>query len=770
MLFAAMLAGAQTFPVQNLQVNGTSNLIGSVSAQAVAASSVAVTGSVTVGSPSYTGIGATTFVGTGLNNGTYAGSFTGTGTMNLVVKINSTGTPDTLAISSDGGATFQTTIPVYNPVTDSYDNLPINIISGPVTLFNGVTITFATTTGHTIGDKWLMTAMSSSATFNTFSPTFNIAGSPFAGSFGTQNTQLGANTFGAGNSYGVQNTGSGAFSMFSNSGGYANNGYGALTLRKNTFGFFNNAMGVQALELNTTGFDNTALGQFSMQYTITGDSNTAVGSDTLGYNISGQSNSGGGVQALYTNVTGDENSAWGLWSQRGGTSSLRPAGELATVTLTSGSNAFTLPVANPNILIGEGIFGTGVPTNTTVSAISGTAVTMSANASASGAQALTFAVVVIGTTTNGSTTVTLASSNSLIAVGQSITGVGITTQTSAPTLFTRVAAISGTSLTLSQPATAAGAVSLTFGYTDAQISPSFNTSIGTRSLYNNYSGQFNFAGGLEALYNTKASNNVGAGAEAGFQNVTGTNDVFVGYSSGGSASQPYNASGVTLVGANTWGGGNSVVVGIDGSAGANGITIGQSSSVATDSASFGVGNAITGANTFAFGSGLTSASNNSTLIGGSGNVNTFFYGGLQPQIDNTYAIGATGARWTTVYATTGIINTSDAREKQQIKPIDARVLKAWGNVHFVQFKWNADVSRDGLGAKTQFGVIAQNIVSAFKAEGLDALAYGLVVLDKGAANDGRYGVRYDQVMSIEAAFERAEIEKLKHQRISTRRR
>lgn len=62
----------------------------------------------------------------------------------------------------------------------------------------------------------------------------------------------------------------------------------------------------------------------------------------------------------------------------------------ATGTTTSGSTAVTLSAANANILKYMGITGTGIDAGTSVAAISGTSLTLSDNASASGTVTLTF--------------------------------------------------------------------------------------------------------------------------------------------------------------------------------------------------------------------------------------------------------------------------------------------------------------------------------------------------------------------------------------------
>lgn len=62
----------------------------------------------------------------------------------------------------------------------------------------------------------------------------------------------------------------------------------------------------------------------------------------------------------------------------------------ATGTTSSGSDAVTLSAANAEILKFMGVSGTGIAAGTTVAAISGTSLTLSANATASGTVTLTF--------------------------------------------------------------------------------------------------------------------------------------------------------------------------------------------------------------------------------------------------------------------------------------------------------------------------------------------------------------------------------------------
>lgn len=150
------------------------------------------------------------------------------------------------------------------------------------------------------------------------------------------------------------------------------------------------------------------------------------------------------------------------------------------------------------------------------------------------------------------------------------------------------------------------------------------------------------------------------------------------------------------------------------------------------------------------------------------------YPSYQPYPDNAMKLGNSSNRWTTVYATTGTINTSDERLKQQIKPIDDACLRAWEKVKYVQYKWNDAVETKGDGARWHFGLIAQRVKEAFESEGLDAFEYGLLCYDSWEAQTeeiddngvvvkrahdagNRYGVRYEEALALECAYLRSKL-------------
>ena len=108
--------------------------------------------------------------------------------------------------------------------------------------------------------------------------------------------------------------------------------------------------------------------------------------------------------------------------------------------------------------------------------------------------------------------------------------------------------------------------------------------------------------------------------------------------------------------------------------------------------------------------------------------------GYYPQADNAQKLGQASNRWSTVYAGTGSINTSDAREKQQIREISEceRAVAIRLKSLFRAFKFNDAVEAKGEKARIHFGAIAQDVKAAFEAEGLVAEDYAILCYDEWA--------------------------------------
>lgn len=101
-------------------------------------------------------------------------------------------------------------------------------------------------------------------------------------------------------------------------------------------------------------------------------------------------------------------------------------------------------------------------------------------------------------------------------------------------------------------------------------------------------------------------------------------------------------------------------------------------------------------------------------------------------VDNQQNLGRADMRFGIVWAGTGTINTSDARLKADIRPLGVReravAIKLKDAIR--AFKYTDSVEIKGEFARIHFGVVAQEVVSIFASEGLDANDYALLCYDK----------------------------------------
>ena len=79
-------------------------------------------------------------------------------------------------------------------------------------------------------------------------------------------------------------------------------------------------------------------------------------------------------------------------------------------------------------------------------------------------------------------------------------------------------------------------------------------------------------------------------------------------------------------------------------------------------------------------------------------------GNIDPVGDNIHSLGGTGKRWTELYATDGVINTSDERLKAHIRDLEYGIEEIL-QMHPVSFNW-----LDGNTDDRKMGLIAQEVV------------------------------------------------------------
>lgn len=136
-------------------------------------------------------------------------------------------------------------------------------------------------------------------------------------------------------------------------------------------------------------------------------------------------------------------------------------------------------------------------------------------------------------------------------------------------------------------------------------------------------------------------------------------------------------------------------------------------------------------------------------------------GHLQPVSDNVHSFGGASNRTTVVYAATGTINTSDAREKTWRGAANAAELRAAARIvsELGFYQWNEAIAAKGAdNARYHFGVRAQRVWEIMAEESLidpidvegrpGATPYAFLCWDAWEEGDeagDRFGIRPDQL-------------------------
>ena len=126
-------------------------------------------------------------------------------------------------------------------------------------------------------------------------------------------------------------------------------------------------------------------------------------------------------------------------------------------------------------------------------------------------------------------------------------------------------------------------------------------------------------------------------------------------------------------------------------------------------------------------SGLSAyADLNALAVGGAS-----FSGPVLPGLNNIYVLGSGNRKWTTVYATTGSINTSDITLKRDVTVLNDAEMRAAANIskQFKQYRWKDAYAEKGDDARYHSGMMAQTVRDAMLGEGLDPTRYGFYCVD-----------------------------------------
>ncbi len=528
----------------------------------------------------------------------------------------------------------------------------------------------------------------------------------------------------AGNNTGDENVAVGHSALFTNTTGYTNVAIGSRALYNNTTGLANLAAGHFSLSANTTGAFNVALGLASMLKNTTGGVNVAIGEQSLFENTIGNQNVAVGDQALQNNVAGSGSVAIGYFAMKN-------------------TNNTTSAFITNNVAVGANALCGNLPpaTNTGVKNVAIGSSVLRNNSSGNDNTALGNESLFSNSTGNANTAIgssalySNVSGSDLVAIGDS----ALVSQNGGAGRNTAVGSSSLWQNTTGQQNTAVGRAAIagnTTGWNNAAVGylslhryvGDNNAAFGSQSLRENLSGNFNTAVGTFGLVNTTGGSNTAVGYTAGSTNVTGTKNSFFGESANPTTNALTNA---TAIGANALvGQSNTVVLGS-----INGINS------ATSSVRVGIGTTTPATKltiydpdnvnvTLRIASVSTAYEPAVELMrtgaGGEWKIRTNTTGQLafsrspddfatnvdyyemtaasyRPVIDGNNSLGEAGARWSTVYATVGAINTSDIRDKENIAPLNYGVNEIM-KLNPVTFSW-----KDNPQWGRKIGFIAQEV-------------------------------------------------------------
>src|ERR1035437_1555378 len=276
----------------------------------------------------------------------------------------------------------------------------------------------------------------------------------------------------------------------------------------------------------------------------------------------------------------------------------------------------------------------------------------------------------------------------------------------------------------------------------------YNTANGMQALYYNTTGYYNTANGMQALYyNTTGYYNTANGYAALYSNTTGYYNTANGYAALYSNTTGYynTANGYAALYYNTTGY-NNTMTGFQSGYGAVGVNANTTGSNNTFLGFRTVGAGAADTNEIVIGANAVGMGSNTTVIGNTSTTGTYIPAGglyvtgtisatgtVTPRTDNTYTLGGASFRWTTVYATTGTINTSDARQKTHVSSLKEAEITAAKQLskEVGTFQWLSSVTEKGADkARLHVGFTVQRAIEIMAENGLDAMRYAFICYDK----------------------------------------
>jgi hypothetical protein len=117
-------------------------------------------------------------------------------------------------------------------------------------------------------------------------------------------------------------------------------------------------------------------------------------------------------------------------------------------------------------------------------------------------------------------------------------------------------------------------------------------------------------------------------------------------------------------------------------------------------------------------------------------------GNIRPNIDAGQSLGSPSYRFANIYGSSGIVNTSDAREKTEIAELSASEIAAASDLarEIGTYQFLASINEKGPDeARRHVGMTVQRAISILEAHGLDAYRYGLICWDAWEATEAVEG-------------------------------
>jgi hypothetical protein len=131
-------------------------------------------------------------------------------------------------------------------------------------------------------------------------------------------------------------------------------------------------------------------------------------------------------------------------------------------------------------------------------------------------------------------------------------------------------------------------------------------------------------------------------------------------------------------------------------------------------------------------------------------------GDMGPATDNARTCANAFYRWSVVYAATGTINTSDAREKTPVRLLNEAEIAAAQQIasEIGAYKWLSAVAEKGDAAREHLGMTVQRAIEIMEANGLVPFNYGFICYDENEETS-RYSFRMDELAMFIARGQQA---------------